>query len=343
MGQWRDSARIVVRPAIGKEARSGSALATLSIPPHPALRVGDTATLVAEALDSGGRPLRAARITWSSSEPQVADVDAASGKVRAYAPGTALIIARSGSESAISPVSILPAAVSSVRVEGARPLKVGDTLTLRGEPQDQHGGGLSDRSISWASSDEQVAGVDPASGAVDARAPGSVDITATSEGKSGQVRLTVLPEPRTGRREQPGDSAALGASEPSPDDLATERQRVVDQLKAGVEQCYGALRQKDVARLVQLYQSANKADQEKLNRLSRILRTGEWAAEVGKREDGDQRIDGATAAMDFSFRLTWRDAFGGRLSSKPVFRAEFAKNGTSWDMSSCRIIGSPKL
>jgi uncharacterized protein YjdB len=342
MGQWRDSARIVVRQPVGKEARSGSTPAALSIPPHEALRVGDTATLVAEALDSAGRPLRAARVRWSSSEPQVADVDAA-GKVRAYAPGTALIIARSGAESGISPISVLPAAVASIQVEGARPLKVGDTLTLTAKPQDQHGRGLSDRSIAWTSSDDQVAGVDPTSGAVDARAPGSVTITATSEGTSGLVRLTVLPEPRTGRREQPEDSAAVAVSGPSPDDLATEQQRVIDEMKAGVEQCYGALRQKDVGRLAQLYQSANKSDQEKLNKLSRILRTAEWAAEVSNREDGAQRISDATAAMDFSFRLTWKDAFGGRLSSKPIFRAEFAKNGDSWDLSSCRIIGSPNL
>jgi hypothetical protein len=158
------------------------------------------------------------------------------------------------------------------------------------------------------------------------------------------VRLTVLPEPRTGRQEQPGDSAApAAASGPSPEELAAERQQIVDQMKAGVEQCYGALRQKDVARLTQFYQSANRSDEEKLKKLSRILRTGEWAAEVSQREDGAQRINDSTAAMDFSFRLTWKDAFGGRLSSQPVFRAEFAKNGNSWDLSSCRIVGSPNL
>jgi len=257
--------------------------------------------------------------------------------------GLSLIIARSGSESAISPVSVLPAAVSSVRVEGARALKVGDTLTLRAEPQDQYGGRLSDRSISWASSDDEVAGIDPASGAVDARAPGSVSITATAEGKSGEVTLTVLPQPRTGRPELPGDSAPPAASGPSADDLAAERERIVTQMKAGVERCYGALQQKDVGQVAQLYQPANKSDQEKLRKLSRILRTGEWAAEVSDRHDGVQRIDAATAAMDFTIRLTWKDAFGGRLSSKPVFRAEFAKSGDSWNMSSCRILGSPKL
>jgi uncharacterized protein YjdB len=343
MGRSRDSARIVVRRATGNEAQAGSVAAALSIPPPEALQVGDTATLVAAALDPRGRPLKTAGVSWSSSQPQVADVDAATGRVRAKAQGTALIIARSGTESAIAQVSVLPAAVAAIRVEGARPLKVGDTLTLRAELKDQHDGSLSDRPIAWESSNDAVAGVDPASGAVDARGAGSVNITATSEGKSGQVRLTVLPEPRTGRPELPSDTAAPAAKSPPANDLAAERELVIDRMKAGVEQCYGALQQKDVTRLAQLYNSADKSDQEKLKRLSRILRTDEWAAQVGDREDGTQRIDAATAAMDFSFRLTWKDAFGGRLSSKPVFRVEFAKNGDSWDLSSCRIVGSPKL
>jgi hypothetical protein len=47
--------------------------------------------------------------------------------------------------------------------------------------------------------------------------------------------------------------------------------------------------------------------------------------------------------MDFSVRLTWKDAFGGHLSSQPVFRTEFVRIGDRWEMTSCRIIGSPKL
>jgi hypothetical protein len=54
-------------------------------------------------------------------------------------------------------------------------------------------------------------------------------------------------------------------------------------------------------------------------------------------------VDGATATMEFAFRLTWKDAFGGRLSSRPVLRAEFVRTGGGWNMSSCRIIGSPRL
>ena len=47
--------------------------------------------------------------------------------------------------------------------------------------------------------------------------------------------------------------------------------------------------------------------------------------------------------MEFSFQLVWKDAFGGRLTSHPVFRAEFARSGNEWEISNCRMVGSPKL
>jgi hypothetical protein len=112
---------------------------------------------------------------------------------------------------------------------------------------------------------------------------------------------------------------------------------------AGVELCYGALRVKDVDRVEELYKPESRSDQEKLKKLGRILRTSEWEAEVGEREDGAQRLEGSNPTMDFGFRLSWKDSFGGRLRSEPVFRAEFVKNGDKLDLSSCRIVGSPKL
>jgi hypothetical protein len=47
--------------------------------------------------------------------------------------------------------------------------------------------------------------------------------------------------------------------------------------------------------------------------------------------------------MEFGFRLAWKDAFGGRLASQPTFRAEFVKNDDGFDLTSCRIVGSPHL
>jgi hypothetical protein len=220
---------------------------------------------------------------------------------------------------------------------------VGDTLELKAEARDSRGRPLTGRPVVWATSDAEVALVDSSSGVVIAGAAGSAQITASSEGKTESIRVTVLPQPRTSRVELAAESAAQQVSAAPPANPAAERQRMLDQMLASVELCYGALRAKDVIRVRELYRPETKSDREKLKKLERILQTREWEAVVGEREDGAQRLDGSRATMDFGFRLSWKDAFGGRLRSEPVFRAEFVKNGDRLDLASCRIVGSPKL
>jgi hypothetical protein len=238
---------------------------------------------------------------------------------------------------------VLPAAVASIEIAGARALKVGDTLELRAEPRDQRGSLLTDREVSWASSQPEIASVDSASGVVVARGAGSADVTAASEGKSGKVRVTVLPQPRTSRAEVAMEAEAHRAADPPPADPAAERLRMLDQMRAGVDRCYGYLVNKDVERVEELYKPETKADREHLKRLSRILRTREWEAQIGARNDGAQRIEPGGASMEFNFKMTWKDAFGGRLSSQPVFRAEFTAGAGQLALTSCRIVGSPRL
>jgi hypothetical protein len=175
---------------------------------------------------------------------------------------------------------------------------------------------------------------------VAAYAPGSTEITAESEGSTGRVSLTVLPSPssdqsqRAERAERP--AAPIG-------EHVSDRQALEARIRSGAEQCYAALSAKDVARVTEMYRPATKSDEENLKRLSRILRTGEWEAVVGHRLDRARQIGTDRALAEFSVHLAWKDAFGGRLSSDPVFRVEFARDGSRWELSSCRIVGSPKL
>src|SRR4051794_16226325 len=339
-GPRSDSARIVVRSA--PRTAVLPELASLTITSPAPLRVGDTLTLALSGQDERGKPIPGVRATWSSSDPSVASVEQSSGLIRARAPGGTLIIARTGEESAISSVSVAPAPVASVDVIGARPLKVGDTLDLRAAPHDEHGGELSGRTAVWASSDPDVASVD-SSGVVVAREAGSSDISARVDGKAGKVRVTVLPQPRTSRTELAAEEARRSSPSTPPADLATERLRLIDEMRQGVDQCYNAVAQKDVNELEELYHPESKTDRDNLKKLSRILRTSEWGAQVGEREDGAQRIGSASASMEFGFRLSWKDAFGGRLTSRPVFRVDFVKDGSRLNLSSCRIIGTPNL
>jgi hypothetical protein len=122
-----------------------------------------------------------------------------------------------------------------------------------------------------------------------------------------------------------------------------ERGRREAWLLTAVEQCYEAVRSRDVARLEELYRPESPSDQDKLSRLKRILRTDEWAAVVGERINGERHLAGDSPSMEFSFQLVWKDAFGGRLTSRPVFRTVIARGESNWEASSCRIVGSPKL
>jgi hypothetical protein len=122
-----------------------------------------------------------------------------------------------------------------------------------------------------------------------------------------------------------------------------ERRRREAWLLTAVEQCYEAVRSRDVSRLEELYRPQNASDRDKLSRLIRILRTEEWGAVVGERINGERHPAGESPAMEFTFQLVWKDAFGGRLTSRPVFRAVIAERGSNWEVDSCRIVGSPKL
>jgi hypothetical protein len=67
---------------------------TIVGPTH--LFVGDSVTLIADVIDGRGAILPAERVTWQSSDPKVAQIDSASGALRAGRPGTAVITATSG-------------------------------------------------------------------------------------------------------------------------------------------------------------------------------------------------------------------------------------------------------
>jgi len=312
-GEDRDSALIMVRPARAR------AVGSLAITPIAPLRVGDSAAMQAVVLDDRGSATVDSFLTWRSSQPSIVTIDGRTGEVRAHAPGMAVIIARGSVDSAFADVTVLPAPVAGVIIQGARPLAVGETLGLLGVPVDAEGRALRDRLIAWMSSDTTVLEVDAMTGVITALSPGAVDVTAMSDEGSGRARVTVFA--RDNARREKVDAAIL----------------------AGVDECYGALLAKDADRVARLYHPASGTDAENLKKLRRILRTREWSAIVGERTDGEWQTGGESAAMQFSVRLTWKDATGARRDSEPVLRAEFARSGGRWAMASCRIVGSPDL
>ncbi len=111
------------------------------------------------------------------------------------APGQTVIIASSGGKQGQQSITVLPVPVATVTVAPASPsVVVGGTQQLTATLKDASGNTLTDRTVSWTTSDATKATVS-STGLVTAVAVGSATITATSEGMAGPSAVTILPVP----------------------------------------------------------------------------------------------------------------------------------------------------
>lgn len=154
------------------------------------LAMGGYQSVAATALTRSGRLLENRTITWTSSDPAIATVDA-SGNVVAFQPGRAWITATIDGITARARVDVAPLTVDTL-VMGAQWLQVqwGTARNLVATPYAADGRVLQDRAITWSTSDSTVAAVSPG-GRVTATGGGSAWITATSEGRSARAEIVV--------------------------------------------------------------------------------------------------------------------------------------------------------
>lgn len=116
----------------------------------------------------------------------------------------------SGGNSGPAPVASISVALSPANVQ------VGATAQATAILKDAAGNVLADRTITWTSTAAGIATID-AAGVVSTLAPGSADITATSEGQSGFATVAVVagPPSRVAKVEGDDQSAAPGAPVPT--------------------------------------------------------------------------------------------------------------------------------
>ncbi len=167
-------------------------VASVSVTPSPAsVAVGTTLQLTATLTDANGNSLTGRTVTWGTSDATLATVDA-NGLVTGKSVGGPVITATSEGKSGTSSVTVTPAPVASVDVTPSpASVVVGTTLQLTATPKDAAGNALTGRTVTWGTSDANLATVD-ANGLVTGKAAGGpVTITATSEGKSGSSAVTV--------------------------------------------------------------------------------------------------------------------------------------------------------
>jgi eukaryotic-like serine/threonine-protein kinase len=301
--------------------RGVSASVNITRRPRQPLVPGASRQLLAEVRDSMGQPVPGSGVKWFSTDQGVARVDSSTGRLRAVGPGRATVIATSGKWRDSTSIVVRPAPppleAAAVAVAPENSNHLGDTLTQSTSVPDGSGAPLQG---TGSTSNDSSAGL-----------PRNVP----SESLAGQG---YEPDFEPAYREE---EAAVKTNVPLFDN-AERRQREA-RLVSAVEQCYEAVRSRDLALLEELYHPESASDEDKLSQLKRILRTEEWGAVVGERINGERHLAGESPTMEFSFQLVWKDAFGGRLTSRPVFRTVIARSGGTWALSSCRIVGSPKL
>ena len=151
--------------------------------------IGETIQLAAEVRDQNGQVMAGAGVTWSSSDPSTASVNA-SGLVTAVGVGSTNVTASSGAASGRAAVSVAIPALVGITPQSVTLTAVGDTVRLVAEVLDGNDFVLAGAPVAWSSSDVSVASVD-SSGLVTAVGGGSATVTASSGPASGEVLVIV--------------------------------------------------------------------------------------------------------------------------------------------------------
>lgn len=193
----------------GSSSPTGSGTLTISPRGGTLTAIGATLQLSATARDGSGNTISNAGITWSSSNTNVATVDA-SGHVTARGIGTAIIsVAASCCTGDQVQVSVTQQ-ISSITVSPASAsVAVGGTRQFEATARDANGNAIPNVVFSWTSSNNSVATVN-GSGTASGVAQGSAQIRASAGGQMGQGALSVT-TPTTGSPRFPNEPAGYVA------------------------------------------------------------------------------------------------------------------------------------
>lgn len=154
--------------------------------------VGETVQLTVVARDQFGDVLAGRTATWSTSNATVATISS-TGLLQAVAPGAVIAtVTIDGVPGSLS-LTVTPRAVASVTVTSPKPsLEVGESVQLVATARDTNGDVMPGTTASWSTSNAGIATVS-ATGVLQGQSTGTVVITATINGVSGSLPLTITP------------------------------------------------------------------------------------------------------------------------------------------------------
>ncbi len=191
------SAKLSSLPLLLVLAACPAKVATLEVTPAKvSMKIeADSKQLTATPKNEAGEVIETDKaIAWTSSDPAVASVDPATGKVKPTGSGKATITAKIDEVSGTATVDVLflkgmklesPAIVIKAGAPNA-PLKAAFS-NEKGEMIETKG-----QQIEWKTADPNIATVGP-DGAITGVAPGSTTVSARLEALSADVAVTVTP------------------------------------------------------------------------------------------------------------------------------------------------------
>jgi uncharacterized protein YjdB len=180
------------QPAPLVPAGPDAGVTTLHIRPASLiLGAGGSSTLSVTGTNAAGQEVPAIRVGWVSRDPSVATVDEDGAVKAGLGQGATTIVARAANGTGDSISVMVHAPVDRVVVASPTlSLSRGEKATVTAELRDAANHLIDDRVASWTSSDASVATVS-ATGAVAALKIGKTTLTASAEGKTASVAVTV--------------------------------------------------------------------------------------------------------------------------------------------------------
>jgi len=183
------------RPPSGapRERPARAAMTSIDIDEPPGTtEVGDCVVLHATPRTESGAAVETARLTWESSNANIAVVDAA-GVVTAKAAGTATITVSAGPVRNAVDVVIVAPEVVTIEVDVPGEVRAGTRTPLSARALDRHGRPMG-TAVRWASRNPAVASVTD-DGTLAAKRRGVAVVVAEAGGCARAASITVMPPP----------------------------------------------------------------------------------------------------------------------------------------------------
>ncbi|MDQ3996803.1 MAG: Ig-like domain-containing protein, partial [Gemmatimonadota bacterium] len=277
---------------------------TVSLSGVPAtVMVGDTFTVAGTVVDTTRTPVPTAVASWRSSNPEIASIDSATGRVTAIAPGEASIEALVAGRPATvrlavaarpsGPIARIVIAPTRLRiVEGRKQQLTANLVDSANAP--------AIGAVTWQVEDTTIASIDQ-SGNVTARKAGRTNVVATSDSVTAKVPLQVA---------------------------SKEGETDMESIRAQVDQFLGALNARNAQRVTALYTAESPQDKQNLDVLLEALKPGASLRATGLTVAAPE-IGWTEATASFTVRLSWKPATGAAKSQTVPFRATLEKGTTA--------------